>query len=273
MSVKVESFGFMPDGREAKLIVQLKSGQGFNDIDREQERNVNKHFKNIMKQTLLIIFILFSIFNNSFSQTDSLIILKYKTLKEWEDNSKNKTSFIDNHFKGGYDNFHKIILSNLNSNTNLHNICSAGNLLFNLVFENGNVTIKFANIYWEKQQENLLKVIKELDTFWIDLPIKKQVYNFSISYIYHLDNETLKGEEGASFEINTYFEKVSGEYNSCECLFKNNLQIEKQLTYAIELKEYEIAIIFMKELMRRQPFNKEFYNHFISISQQQYKNK
>ena len=38
MSVKVESFGFMPDGREAKLIFQLKSGQGFNHTDKEQEK-------------------------------------------------------------------------------------------------------------------------------------------------------------------------------------------------------------------------------------------
>jgi hypothetical protein len=29
MSLKVESFGFMPDGREAKLIFRLKSGQGY----------------------------------------------------------------------------------------------------------------------------------------------------------------------------------------------------------------------------------------------------
>ena len=35
MSVKVESFGFMPDGREAKLIVRFNSGQGFKYTEKE----------------------------------------------------------------------------------------------------------------------------------------------------------------------------------------------------------------------------------------------
>lgn len=43
MSVKVEDFGFMPDGRDAKLIFRLKSGQGFKHIDREQLRNCKKY--------------------------------------------------------------------------------------------------------------------------------------------------------------------------------------------------------------------------------------
>ena len=34
MSVKVESFGFMPDGREAKLIFRLKYGQNLKHIEK-----------------------------------------------------------------------------------------------------------------------------------------------------------------------------------------------------------------------------------------------
>ena len=225
-----------------------------------------------MNRIILIFLILFSILKNSFSQTDSLIIYKYNSLKEWEGDLMNKTSFIDNHFKGGYENFHKILLTNLKNNAYLYKICSTGILLFNLVFEKNTVTINFANKYLYEQKENLTSEIKELDTFWIKLPIERYVFNFSIGYIYHLDNEILKGDDGTSFENHIYFEKVAGESTTCNCLFKNILQIEEQLTNATVLRDYDIAIVLLKELMRRQPFNKEYYFSYKKVLLLQFNN-
>ena len=37
MSVKVESFGFIPDGRVAKLIFRIKYGQGLKNTDSKQK--------------------------------------------------------------------------------------------------------------------------------------------------------------------------------------------------------------------------------------------
>lgn len=220
-----------------------------------------------MKNTIVLLFILFISLQNSFAQTDSLVIYKYNSLKEWEGNLKTKTSFIDNHFKGGYDKFHTLLSRNLGVDVYLKEICSTGILLFSLVFEKDTVTLNFSNKYLHSEQESLATILRNIDSLWTNLPKEKCSFNFSIGNTFHLHDGILKGDTGTTFETHTYFEVLIGEASICDCLFKSNRSIEAQFNKAIFHKDYEVATMLSKELMRRQPFNKDLYEKYKKVQE------
>ena len=80
MSVKVESFGFMPDGREAKLIFRLKYGQGFKRHRQGQVKNVLYHnIKNKLYyffKIILICIIIQGCYHKSEKSSDNIVFRK-----------------------------------------------------------------------------------------------------------------------------------------------------------------------------------------------------
>jgi len=216
-----------------------------------------------MRKFFLIILLILTSFYSSFSQTDSIVLFSYNSLNEWNQDLEQREGFFNEHFEGGYINFLNLFCRNFEANDEIKSLCSSGILLFSLEFDKDTIRVKFANEFWKEYKNELERIIREMNPLWNKLPNEKKTFNFSMTFEYHNSIETIKSDFNADLIFISY---ILGGHQSCDCFFYRNELLNLSFKNALNLKEYEIAVVLIKEMMRRDPFNMEYYYNFIEIN-------
>ena len=182
-------------------------------------------------------------------------IEKYNSLGEWNSDTLYLHKILNENFEGGVDGYYKKIFSEIEYPLIAHKNCKEGIALVHLTVEHSKLSIKILNEIGHLFEDEISKVFNTIENSWIQNTNKIEL-NVSIRFAINPLKENLK-QEKATIEIIAY---QMGEGLICDarCDYRTTAYLSEMVDNALKYRDYESAILYLKELKRRYPFNKEY---------------
>ena len=201
---------------------------------------------------LITILLLTSV--NLHCQVESEIV-KYNSLDEWNSDTIQLRKILNENFEGGLIGFYKSIYSEIEYPSIAHSNCKEGVALIHLSIENSKQSIKVLNKIGHLFEDEITKVFNRIENSWIQNKDKIEL-NVSFRFAINPIKENSK-QEKATIEIIGY-EMGQGLICDATCDYRTTEYLKEMVDNSLKYQDYESAILYLKELKRRYPFNKQY---------------
>ena len=199
-------------------------------------------------QTTLIFAIILNVF--CFGQIEN-----YNSLSQWNTDTTQLHEILKNNFEGGKDNFYKTIYKEIKYPNVANRNCKEGIALIKLSINNSSQEVKTLNKIGSEFDQEIFKVFKKIENFWKS-NTKKIDLNISIRFSINPEKEN-NDKEFTTIQITNH---QMGANLICDatCDYRTSEYLIEMAKYSMDYEDYESAILYLKELIRRYPFNKEY---------------
>ena len=182
-------------------------------------------------------------------------IERYNSLGDWNSDTLYLHKILNENFEGGVEGFYNEIFSEIEYPSVANKNCKEGVALVYLTIEDSKQTIKILNEIGHLFEHEIRKVFNVIENSWLQNKNKIEL-NVSIRFAINPNKENSK-QEKATIEIIAY---QMGEGLICDapCDYRTTEYLNELVDNALNYQDYESAILYLKELKRRYPFNKDY---------------
>jgi hypothetical protein len=200
--------------------------------------------------SILTFSILINIFCFGQSEVD-----KYESLIDWNTDTVQLHKILRNGFVGGEENFYKTIYKNIKYPLVASRNCKEGVVLIQLSFENSTQKVEFVNKIGSEFDKEVIKAFSHVEKLWNSVDDKIKL-NISIRFSINPDKEDIIYNY-STIQISGY--QMGGNL-ICDalCDYRTTNYLLEKVKYSMDYEDYESAVLYLKELKRRFPFNKAY---------------
>lgn len=203
-------------------------------------------------KTTVILFSILLIQKNCFGQSQ---INNYNSLKEWNTDTVVLHKIIKENFIGGIDKFYRTLYTETKYPMVAQNNCKEGVMLLQLSLINSEQQIEILNKIGSEFDEEIEAAFKRIKNKWKPNNLNKTI-RLSIRFSINPNKEKIKNEF-TTLEFTSY-QMGAGLICDAQCDYRTTEHLNEKVNYSINYFDFESAILYLKELKRRFPFNKEY---------------
>ena len=203
-------------------------------------------------KAIIILFLNLLIQINCLGQSQ---INNYNSLKEWNTDTVELHKIIEENFIGGVDKFYRTLYYEIQYPIIALRNCKEGVMLLQLSLINNEQQIEIQNKIGSEFDEEIEAAFKRIKNNWKTNNLNKTI-RLSIRFSINPHKEKIKNEF-TTLEFRSY-ETGGSLICDAQCDYRTTEHLKEKVNYSIDYSDFESAILYLKELKRRFPFNKEY---------------